>query len=108
MIFMAAISSCSAYRRHSLCLASLIRAFELWFDTQDKWLTRTSARGPQVITGMRGCGKTMLLRALHFHARTTEAQKRGGNISNQLERDHFLGLYASCQKLLDPYRRPEG
>jgi hypothetical protein len=81
---------------------------ELWFDPQDKWLTRTSARGPQVITGMRGCGKTMLLRALHFHARATEAQKRGGNISNQLERDHFLGLYASCQKLLDPYRRPEG
>jgi hypothetical protein len=81
---------------------------ELWFDPQDKWLTRTSARGPQVITGMRGCGKTMLLRALHFHARAAEAQKRGGAISSQLDRDQFLGLYASCQKLLDPYRRPEG
>lgn len=77
---------------------------ELWFDPDDKWLTRTTARGPQVITGMRGCGKTMLLRALHFHARAAQASTLSG-VSEQitrLARDQFLGLYASCQKLLDP------
>ena len=77
---------------------------ELWFDPEDKWLIRTTARGPQVITGMRGCGKTMLLRALHFHARAAQASKLPG-VSAQigkLEQDQFLGLYASCQKLLDP------
>ena len=42
---------------------------ELWFDPANRWLTKTTVRGPQVITGMRGCGKTMLLRALHAHAR---------------------------------------
>lgn len=77
---------------------------ELWFDPEGKWLTRTTTRGPQVITGMRGCGKTMLLRALHFHARAAQAT-RPPDISErlaQLAQDQFVGLYASCQKLLDP------
>lgn len=70
----------------------------LWFDPEGKWLAKTTVRGPQVITGMRGCGKTMLLRALHFHAR---ASQRGRDTSPYLT-DDFVGLYASCQKLLDP------
>jgi len=77
---------------------------ELWFDPDGKWLTRTTTRGPQVITGMRGCGKTMLLRALHFHARAAQPGKPP-EVSErlaQLTRDQFVGLYASCQKLLDP------
>lgn len=77
---------------------------ELWFDPDDKWLTRTTARGPQVITGMRGCGKTMLLRALHFHARAAQAVKLS-SVPEQIARlgqDQFVGLYASCSKLLDP------
>lgn len=81
---------------------------ELWFDPDNKWLIKTTARGPQVITGMRGCGKTMLLRALHFHARAAQASKDAGSDAGsdrtlqKLEKDAFLGLYASCQKLLDP------
>jgi hypothetical protein len=77
---------------------------ELWFDPDGKWLTRTTARGPQVITGMRGCGKTMLLRALHFHARAAQAAKLSGVPEQiaKLAEDQFVGLYASCQKLLDP------
>src|SRR5258708_14176495 len=43
----------------------------LLVDPDQKWLTAISTQGPQVITGMRGCGKTMLLRALQFHARAT-------------------------------------
>ena len=76
---------------------------ELWFDPDNKWLTKTTARGPQVVTGMRGCGKTMLLRALHFHAR---AEPEGANSDSQrlqaVAADDFLGVYASCQKLLNP------
>lgn len=73
----------------------------LWFDPDGRWLARTKARGPQVITGMRGCGKTMLLRALHFHARATT------QVDNDpaYRTDEFIGVYASCQKLLDPQGR---
>lgn len=77
---------------------------ELWFDPERRWLTKTTARGPQVITGMRGCGKTMLLRALHLHARAAQAARSGesGNALAALGNDDFLGVYASCQKLLNP------
>lgn len=76
---------------------------ELWFDPENKWLAKTTARGPQVITGMRGCGKTMLLRALHFHARAVQAANAGTNdILAKVGEDDFVGIYASCQKLLNP------
>lgn len=76
---------------------------ELWFDPDNKWLTRTTARGPQVITGMRGCGKTMLLRALHFHARAAPTGNGSPDeVLGALAKDDFLGVYASCQKLLNP------
>src|SRR6185369_958532 len=80
---------------------------ELWFDPDNKWLTKTTARGPQVITGMRGCGKTMLLRALHFHARAAQASRNAGSngLLPELEKYVFLGVDASCQKLLDPQQR---
>lgn len=77
---------------------------ELWIDPDGRWLKRTTVRGPQVITGMRGCGKTMLLRALHFHARvvqSSQSDKLQGGLA-RLRNDAFLGIYASCQKLLNP------
>ncbi len=77
---------------------------ELWFDPDNRWLKKTTTRGPQVITGMRGCGKTMLLRALHFHARAASASRSAGasGALAALAEDDFLGIYASCQKLLNP------
>ncbi|RJP46473.1 MAG: hypothetical protein C4548_02680 [Desulfobacteraceae bacterium] len=76
---------------------------ELWFDPDNKWLSKTTVRGPQVVTGMRGCGKTMLLRALHFHARAVQASINGRNRNPliEIEKDDFVGVYASCQKLLN-------
>ena len=77
---------------------------ELWFDPDNRWLTKTTVRGPQVITGMRGCGKTMLLRALHLHARAAvpSSSDGSGRLPNAITSDSFLGIYASCQKLLNP------
>ena len=78
---------------------------KLWIDPDNRWLNKTTVRGPQVITGMRGCGKTMLLRALHFHARAEVAKEPRKDSLNPIEvlsRDRFIGVYASCQKLLDP------
>ncbi|HJP93605.1 MAG TPA: hypothetical protein VJ875_16720 [Pyrinomonadaceae bacterium] len=76
---------------------------DLWIDPEGRWLKGTTVRGPQVITGMRGCGKTMLLRALHFHARVSQGSNSNGeNSLSRLSNDAFVGVYASCQKLLNP------
>ena len=76
---------------------------ELWSDPDGRWFARTTGRGPQVITGMRGCGKTMLLQALHFHARARAISLTNPkDIIGGLRKDRFLGLFASGQKLLNP------
>ena len=75
---------------------------ELLVDTDEQWLNTISSPGPQVITGMRGCGKTMLLRALQFHARA--AQRDGESNHQVLERlksDKYVGIFVSAQRLLD-------
>jgi len=75
----------------------------LMVDPEGKWLTQISIAGPQVITGMRGCGKTMLLRALQFHARATipNGENTTAGILRQLREDGYMGLYASSTRLLD-------
>ncbi|GGH03004.1 ORC-CDC6 family AAA ATPase [Pedobacter zeae] len=77
----------------------------LLVDDEDKWISEITSRGPQVITGMRGCGKTMLIRALQFHARATPQneteKKEQSNILNRLRKDNYLGIYVSCTRLLD-------
>ncbi len=75
----------------------------LMVDPEGRWLAQISIAGPQVITGMRGCGKTMLLRALQFHARATIPN--GGNtkeaVVSRLKDDRYVALYASSTRLLD-------
>ena len=77
---------------------------QLLVDPDGLWLSNISSPGPQVITGMRGCGKTMLLRALQFHARAaaqqmgTESHER---IRARLAGDNYVGLFVSAQRLLD-------
>lgn len=74
-------------------------------DDEDKWISEISSKGPQVITGMRGCGKTMLLRALQFHARATpqnEQEKLDSKLLlERLKNDSYIGIYLSCTRLLD-------
>jgi len=77
----------------------------LLVDDDDKWISEISNRGPQVITGMRGCGKTMLIRALQVHARAiprdTKESIDNNLIIKRLKKEEYLGLYVSCTRLLD-------
>ncbi|MBB6328263.1 serine/threonine protein kinase [Algoriphagus iocasae] len=77
----------------------------LLVDDDDRWISRISSRGPLVITGMRGCGKTMLLRALQFHARAIPINEteKDTELTARLEKEGYLGLYVSCTRLLDSH-----
>ena len=75
---------------------------QLLVDPDGQWLSAMCAPGPQVITGMRGCGKTMLLRALQFHARAAQRGKEtSAEILDRLRADRYVGLFVSAQRLLD-------
>ncbi len=75
----------------------------LLVDPNDQWLNKISGKGPLVITGMRGCGKTMMLRALQFHARAATAKLNESDKKGQLkvlQLEGYVGIYVSCNKLL--------
>jgi len=78
---------------------------QLLVDPDGQWVSRIAQPGPQVVTGMRGCGKSMLIRALEFHARVNAYKKDGDDtpeaIVRRLRDDGYLGLYVSCTKLLE-------
>lgn len=74
----------------------------LLVDPDGQWVNSICSPGPQVITGMRGCGKTMLLRALQFHARATQTETESSTeILKRLRNDNYVGLFVSAQRLLD-------
>lgn len=77
----------------------------LLVDPDDQWLNMICGKGPLVITGMRGCGKTMMLRALQFHARAASAKiSTKDNVEEQIKKlkeEGYVGIYVSCNKLLD-------
>jgi hypothetical protein len=59
---------------------------------------------------MRGCGKTMLLRALQFHSRLIEHNEKAPQAKHVLRElianDGYVGLYVSCTRLLDGLGNP--
>ncbi len=75
----------------------------LLVDPDGSWLKEVAKAGPQIIIGMRGCGKTMLLRALDFHARAVAQTDRETEeqIEARLGRDKYVGLFVPAQRLLD-------
>lgn len=51
---------------------------------------------------MRGCGKTMLLRSLQFHAHARKGAKETDQaVLKRLEEDGFVGFFVSAQVLVD-------
>jgi hypothetical protein len=79
----------------------------LLVDPDEKWLTRVSEAGPLVVTGMRGCGKTMLLRGLELHARVAHHRDSDDGVMAGVRADGFAGLYVSCTRLLDILQDPQ-
>lgn len=73
---------------------------KLLVDPENKWVEEVSISGPQLITGMRGCGKTMLLAALDVHARIANDSDTN-NSTACLGKDRFVGIMASCRDLID-------
>ena len=80
---------------------------ETWYvpnllvDPDNSWVKQISKAGPLLITGMRGCGKTMLLGAIDFHARAFVRENE--STSDALERikdDKYVGLFTSCMQLI--------
>jgi serine/threonine protein kinase len=73
---------------------------ELLHDPDGRWASRLVSPGPQLVVGMRGCGKTLLLRSLqwsaHARRRTSETDEK---FIARLQ-DAPLGLFVSCASLL--------
>lgn len=79
---------------------------ELLNDPDGEWTKRISGPGPTLIAGMRGCGKTILLRSLEWTARLHRQEgETEEDVVNRLRDDRFLGLFVSCSALL---RQPRG
>ncbi len=74
---------------------------QLLVDPADEWQKMISAPGPLIVTGMRGCGKTMLLRALQFHARAAQRGNESDSyLLNRVRNDGYVGLFVSASSLL--------
>lgn len=75
---------------------------QLLVDPEGRWISEVTKPGPQIITGMRGCGKTMLLRALDIHARASVGKNEDATKAvERIKEDGFVGLFVSAQRLLD-------
>lgn len=79
----------------------------LFVDPKNTWFNEVSDAAPTLITGMRGCGKTMLLRSLDIHARL---RPRLGEFPedgfDRVKSDGFIGLYFPSTPLLDARGQP--
>ena len=76
----------------------------LLVDPDNEWLTMVSGNGPQVITGIRGCGKTMLLKALQCHSQISHYINTSTTIEkaiDKIRKDGYIGLYVPTNRLLD-------
>lgn len=73
----------------------------LFVDPSGEWIPAISASGPQLITGMRGCGKTILLKALEFHSRLADLEQEPDTLRSRIADERFVGLYVSANRLLD-------
>jgi serine/threonine protein kinase len=77
---------------------------ELLVDPEKEWTKRLTAAGPTLVAGMRGCGKTILLRSLEWTARLHRMPNESEeDVHDRVRNDRFLGLFVSCAALL---RRP--
>ena len=84
---------------------------KLLVDPDGEWLASVSGKGPQVITGIRGCGKTMLLKAMQSHSQIIHHVEHSGDIDEaivNIEHEGYVGLYVPTNRLLDTLRSTSG
>ena len=77
---------------------------QLLVDPDGEWLASVSGKGPQVITGIRGCGKTMLLKAMQSHSQIIHHVEQSSDIDEaivNIEKEGYVGLYVPTNRLLD-------
>lgn len=72
---------------------------KLLIDPDGQWIKKISTQSPQLITGMRGCGKTMLLKAIDIHARI-ESQDKSQHVFYNIQNDNYIGIMASCSEII--------
>lgn len=79
---------------------------DLFYDPSGRWEKKLVGSGPQLLYGMRGCGKTILLRSLEWSARIHPRNNEGrietkDDVINRIkENEGFVGLFVSCSSLL--------
>lgn len=71
------------------------------FSDHFPWLRQVLAPDPQavLITGPRGCGKTMILKSMYLRTRMmpVSPNETGDQIRNRLERDELAGFFVSAR-----------
>ncbi|WP_155854312.1 MULTISPECIES: ORC-CDC6 family AAA ATPase [unclassified Arthrobacter] len=72
----------------------------LIYDPDGQWTRAMTSAGPQLVVGMRGCGKTMLLRSLEWsaHAVVSPEEDRAQAVA-RISDQSYLGLFVSCAHL---------
>ncbi|MFL8578249.1 hypothetical protein Q3318_18690 [Clostridioides difficile] len=71
----------------------------LLVDPENIWMKKISIAGPQLITGMRGCGKTMLLNSIDIHARLAK-HNDDKPMEGDFKTDDYIGISTSCKYLV--------
>lgn len=78
-------------------------------DPEGTWTRQLTSSGPQLLVGMRGCGKTMLLRSLEWTAHAVEERgETRKEVADRLSHLAYIGLFASCAYLLRAPRERVG
>jgi hypothetical protein len=66
----------------------------------ESWSQRLTGPGSVLLVGMRGCGKTILLRSLEWPARVAAGDETKDQRERRLDEEPFLGIFVSCTSLL--------
>jgi hypothetical protein len=66
------------------------------YSTNLPWLRNIENFGNMIISGPRGCGKSMILKNLRWQTKLTSKEYRNENFS----KDHYIGFYLHCHHAL--------
>lgn len=86
-----------------------VYARTLIYDPDGQWIRAMTSAGPQLVVGMRGCGKTMLLRSLEWSAHAVVGPDEDlDKATSRIAKQSYMGLFVSCAHLLRAPRERVG